>query len=103
MIEFDLVTSRRRFSGNRPKIYLEPEIMKKTGMTAADYFKLINIETAKLIAIVMVVGFGCYHGILNLTYAVTPCKGLFLDGVYKEGGDGQWQPWGCMMHKYTHT
>ena len=97
--------SRRRSSGSgtRDRSLDDPDIMTKSAMTAADYFKMLNIETAKLISIVLVVSFGVYHGILNLTYGVTPCKGLFLDGVYKEGGDGLWQPWGCMMHKYTNT
>lgn len=92
-------TSRRRSRGRLQ----EPDATTKASLTATDYFKLLNIETAKIISIVLVIGFGAYHGILNLTYAVTPCKGLFLDGVYKEGGDGLWQPWGCMMHKYTIT
>lgn len=77
--------------------------MAKSDMSAADYFKLLNVETAKVISIFLVIGFALYHGMLHLTYGVTPCKGLFLDGVYKEGGDGLWQPWGCMMHKYTYT
>ena len=96
------ITSRRRNSGARGQTQ-EPETMSKSALTAADYFKMLNIETAKLISILLVISFGVYHGILNLTYGVTPCKGLFLDGVYKEGGDGLWQPWGCMMHKYTNT
>ena len=48
----------------------------------------------------MVVAFALYHGMLHLYYGVTPCKGLYKDGMYK--GDF-WQPWGCMMHKYTQA
>ena len=29
--------------------------------------------------------------------------GLLQDGMYKEGGGGLWQPWGCMMHKYSKS
>ena len=38
--------------------------------------------------------------LLHATYGVTPCKGLLKDGMYK---GSQWQPWGCMMHRYTKT
>ena len=38
--------------------------------------------------------------LLHATYGVTPCKGLLKDGMYK---GAQWQPWGCMMHRYTKT
>ena len=37
----------------------------RSSLTATDYFKLLNIETAKFISIVLVVGFGAYHGILG--------------------------------------
>ena len=69
-------------------------------LSAADYIKLINIRTGKLLAIILVVAFGVYHGLLHLHYGVTPCKGLIVDGAFK--GD-LWQPWGCMMHIYTQT
>ena len=37
-------------------------------MTPADYFKLLNIQSAKTIAIFLVIFFALYHGILNLSY-----------------------------------
>lgn len=61
---------------------------------------LINYGTGKILALVLVLTFGVYHGLLHLYYGVTPCKGLYKDGMFK--GDF-WQPWGCMMHKYTQT
>lgn len=66
-------------------------------LSAADYIKLINIRTCKLLALCLVVAFSIYHGLLHLHYGVTPCKGLIVDGAFK--GD-LWQPWGCMMHSY---
>ena len=52
------------------------------------------------LALLLVASFAVYHGILHFTYGVTPCKGLLKDGMYK---GASWQPWGCMMHKYTQT
>ena len=83
--------------------FAAPGSSSNTGMTAADYFRLLNADTAKFIAVCLIIGFSIYHGVLHVQYGVTPCKGLLKDGVYKEGGDGLWQPWGCMMHKYTKT
>ena len=51
-------------------------------------------------ALLLVASFAVYHGILHFTYGVTPCKGLLKDGMYK---GASWQPWGCMMHKYSQT
>jgi len=68
--------------------------------TPADYMRLLNVTTAKFLAIILVIAFAIYHSLLHATYGVTPCKGLLKDGMYK---GSQWQPWGCMMHKYTRT
>ena len=90
--------------------------MLKKGKSADYYMNLLNVKTAKVIAVVLVILFGgVYHGALHLLYGVTPCKGLLKDGIYKAGstafdfrgdfnqGTGLWQPWGCMMHKYTNV
>ena len=89
--------------------------MLKKGKSADYYMNLLNVKTAKVIAVILVVLFGgVYHGALHLLYGVTPCKGLLKDGIYKAGstafdfrgdfnqGTGLWQPWGCMMHRYTN-
>ena len=89
--------------------------MLKKGKSADYYMNLLNVKTAKVIAVILVILFGgVYHGALHLLYGVTPCKGLLKDGIYKAGstafdfrgdfnqGTGLWQPWGCMMHKYTN-
>ena len=89
--------------------------MLKKGKSADYYMNLLNVKTAKVIAVILVILFGgVYHGALHLLYGVTPCKGLLKDGIYKAGstafdfrgdfnqGTGLWQPWGCMMHRYTN-
>ena len=90
--------------------------MFKKGKSAEYYMNLLNVKTAKIIAVIFVLFFGgIYHGALHVLYGVTPCKGLLKDGIYKAGstafdfrgdfnqGTGLWQPWGCMMHKYTNV
>ncbi len=69
-------------------------------LSAADYIRLINIRAGKILALCLVLAFTTYHGLLHLYYGVTPCKGLYEDGMFK--GD-LWQPWGCMMHKYSQA
>lgn len=77
----------------------------------------INASNAKKIALLLVVGFVCYHGILHIRYGewlessdtdleinystlgTNSCKWLLSDGRYK--GDQEWQPYGCMLHRYT--
>ena len=49
----------------------------------ADYMRLLNIGTAKFLAVVLVVVLASYHSILHVTYGVTPCKGLLKNGMYK--------------------
>ena len=90
--------------------------MFKKGKSADYYMNLLNVKTAKIISVILVLFFGViYHGALHVFYGVTPCKGLLKDGIYKAGttafdfrgdfnqGTGLWQPWGCMMHKYTNV
>ena len=89
--------------------------MFERGKSVEHYMSLLNVTTAMVISIILVILFGgIYHGALHLFYGVTPCKGLLKDGIYKAGstafdfrgdfnqGTGLWQPWGCMMHKYTN-
>ncbi|KAJ8321058.1 hypothetical protein KUTeg_002645, partial [Tegillarca granosa] len=85
----------------------------------------LNIENAKLVALCMVVGFVMYHGVIRLKYGMVfssitysqvinialtadsrtahqrndSCKWLLSDGRFP--GYNVWQPYGCMMHKYT--
>ena len=44
---------------------------------------MLNIGTAKCVAILMVVLLGVYHCVLHATQGVTPCKGLLKHGMYK--------------------
>ncbi|KAK3593520.1 hypothetical protein CHS0354_037045 [Potamilus streckersoni] len=59
----------------------------------------LNVENAKILAFVMVVGFLMYHSVIHLKYGNDSCKWLLSDGRFP--GYGVWQPYGCMMHKYT--
>ena len=61
-VRTDETRSRRRSSGtgSRGPSIDDSDKMTKSTMTAADYFKMLNIETAKLISIVLVISFGLY-------------------------------------------
>ncbi|CAG9855806.1 unnamed protein product [Phyllotreta striolata] len=59
----------------------------------------INSRNAKKIALLLVIGFACFHGILHLRFGTNSCKWLLSDGRYK--ADEEWQPYGCMLHLYT--
>ncbi|CAH2981507.1 unnamed protein product [Chilo suppressalis] len=61
----------------------------------------LNVENAKLVAFVLVLGFIGYHGILHLRYGPDSCTWLLSSGRYK--GDHEWQPYGCMLHRYSKT
>ncbi|XP_018798527.1 PREDICTED: CAS1 domain-containing protein 1 [Bactrocera latifrons] len=61
----------------------------------------LNANNAKKVALLLVLGFVAYHGILNWQYGSDSCQWLLSKGRFK--GDNEWQPYGCMMHKYTET
>ncbi|CAH0584540.1 unnamed protein product [Chrysodeixis includens] len=61
----------------------------------------LNVENAKLFAFVLVIGFIGYHGVLHLKYGSDSCTWLLSSGRYK--GDHEWQPYGCMLHRYSKT
>ncbi|XP_054287835.1 N-acetylneuraminate 9-O-acetyltransferase-like [Macrosteles quadrilineatus] len=67
----------------------------------AELIKKINAKNAKYVAFSLVLGFILYHGIIHLRYGSDSCKWLLSDGRYK--GDMEWQPYGCMMHRYSQT
>ncbi|KAJ2943540.1 hypothetical protein O0L34_g16649 [Tuta absoluta] len=70
--------------------------------TSAEWFiDQLNVENAKLVAFVLVIGFIGYHGILHLRYGPDSCTWLLTSGRYK--GDHEWQPYGCMLHRYSKT
>ncbi|KAG7295882.1 hypothetical protein JYU34_020966 [Plutella xylostella] len=60
-----------------------------------------NVNNAKLAAFAIVLGFIAYHGILHLRYGPDSCTWLLSSGRYK--GDHEWQPYGCMLHRYSKT
>ncbi|CAH2039234.1 unnamed protein product, partial [Iphiclides podalirius] len=70
--------------------------------TSAEWFiDQLNVKNAKLVAFLLVLGFIGYHGILHLRYGPDSCTWLLTSGRYK--GDHEWQPYGCMLHKYSKT
>ncbi|KXJ69047.1 hypothetical protein RP20_CCG000406 [Aedes albopictus] len=68
---------------------------------AEQFIQSLNASNAKKLAFLMVLGFTIYHGLLHLRYGSDSCKWLLSDGRFK--GDKEWQPFGCMLHKYTET
>ncbi|XP_073946759.1 N-acetylneuraminate (7)9-O-acetyltransferase [Choristoneura fumiferana] len=70
--------------------------------SSAEWFiDQLNVGNAKLVAFVLVLGFIGYHGILHLRYGPDSCTWLLSSGRYK--GDHEWQPYGCMLHRYSKT
>ncbi|XP_029649299.1 N-acetylneuraminate 9-O-acetyltransferase-like isoform X1 [Octopus sinensis] len=61
----------------------------------------LNVENAKFVAFIMIIGFIAYHGIIHLKYGNDSCKWLLSDGRFP--GYSTWQPYGCMTHKYTKS
>ena len=78
--------------------------------------KRVNVTNAKKIAVLVVIAFIIYHGILHLSYGeiyflfninsiyqsfisgINSCKWLLSDGRFQ--GYRVWQPYGCMLHTY---
>ncbi|XP_049281782.1 N-acetylneuraminate 9-O-acetyltransferase [Anopheles funestus] len=65
------------------------------------FIQNLNASNAKKLAFAMVLGFVVYHAFLHLRYGSDSCKWLLSAGRFK--GDKEWQPYGCMLHKYTET
>lgn len=61
----------------------------------------LNARNAKKIALLLVLGFTIYHGMLHLSYRIDSCKWLLSDGRFQ--GYHVWQPYGCMLHNYSRT
>ncbi|XP_039285449.1 N-acetylneuraminate 9-O-acetyltransferase-like [Nilaparvata lugens] len=67
----------------------------------AEIIQQINSKNAKLIACGLVLSFILYHGVIHLRYGTDSCTWLLSDGRYK--GDMEWQPYGCLLHRYSQT
>ena len=65
---------------------------------SSNLIKYFNMNTAKLFAIVFMFLFVAYHGYLNSFYGRNSCNRLLEEGHIL--GNTEWQPSGCMMHKY---
>ncbi|KAK7113317.1 N-acetylneuraminate (7)9-O-acetyltransferase-like isoform X2 [Littorina saxatilis] len=69
--------------------------------STSEITQYINVENAKLVALVIVLGFVGYHGSIHLKYGSDSCRLLMSDGRFP--GYNTWQPYGCMTHKYTRS
>lgn len=64
-----------------------------------DLIRHINMRNFKFVVFFLVFLFIFYHGYLNSFYGRNSCNRLLGQGHIK--GDNEWQPFGCMIHKYT--
>ncbi|XP_012941606.2 N-acetylneuraminate 9-O-acetyltransferase [Aplysia californica] len=72
-----------------------------TSSATKEITQYLNVGNAKLVALTMVIAFVLYHGSLHFRYGNDSCKWLMSEGRFP--GSNTWQPYGCMMHKYTKT
>ncbi|XP_074654898.1 N-acetylneuraminate (7)9-O-acetyltransferase-like isoform X2 [Tubulanus polymorphus] len=63
--------------------------------------QFVTVENAKVVAFSMVVTFVLYHGLIHLKYGSDSCQWLLSDGRFQ--GYNAWQPYGCMMHRYSKS
>lgn len=76
--------------------------METKSTSKAEYFiQQLNANNAKKVALLMVIGFIVFHGLIHLRVGSDSCKWLLSDGRLKR--DREWQPYGCMLHQYTET
>lgn len=65
----------------------------------SDINRLISVEKAKILALVIVTAAILYHGLIHFQYGADSCQWLLSSGRFQ--GYGVWQPYGCMMHKFS--
>ena len=65
------------------RLYEVGTFHEQTNSQFVKSFRLLNIGTAKCVAVTIVLTLGVYHSVLHATYGVTPCKGLLKHGMYK--------------------
>lgn len=64
-----------------------------------DLLKYFDFKYAKYLSILFVCLFILYHGYLNSFYGRNSCNRLLEEGHIL--GNNEWQPFGCMIHKYN--
>jgi hypothetical protein len=107
----DQVLINKKLSPPKPSHHhnsndLSPSRRKKRGDAehdplAYDLTIYFNMKNAKYIAIFMCTIFVFYHGSLNSLYGRNSCNRLLGEGHLMS--DNEWQPNGCMIHKYTNN
>ncbi|XP_059174219.1 N-acetylneuraminate 9-O-acetyltransferase-like isoform X2 [Physella acuta] len=70
-----------------------------TSSATKEITQYLNVNNAKLVALAMVFAFILYHSTLHFKYGNDSCKWLMSEGRFP--GSDSWQPYGCMMHKYS--
>ena len=63
-----------------------------------DLIKYFDFKYAKYLTILLITLFILYHGYLNIFYGRNSCNRLLDEGHIL--GNNEWQPFGCMIHKY---
>jgi len=71
------------------------------GWGAERVVEQLQARTAKRVSLGLCVVSLALHGLLHAAYSPDSCTWLLSRGRYK--GDHEWQPYGCMLHRYTHT
>lgn len=71
------------------------------GHTPHAVLRLLTASSARRIAVALVLLFVTYHGILRLVFGADSCSWLLERGQLH--GHDVWQPYGCMIHTYTHS
>lgn len=64
-----------------------------------NFMKYLNLNFAKFIALILIISFVFYHGYLNSFYGRNSCNRLLGEGHIL--ASKEWQPYGCMIHKYN--
>lgn len=97
------VTVTHRAPSGTNSVDAEPMKMpnRSSCVNTSDVNRLISVENAKILALVIVIGAMLYHGIIRYRYGTDSCQWLLENGRFQ--GYGIWQPYGCMMHKFSKS
>ncbi|KAL7020418.1 hypothetical protein ACKWTF_011523 [Chironomus riparius] len=72
-------------------------------VSKADYIiAQLNVQSAKKLCFLVTFFFILYHSIIHLKFGNDSCK-FILEDLGRFKGDREWQPFGCMIHKYTQS
>ncbi|PAA88338.1 hypothetical protein BOX15_Mlig034020g1, partial [Macrostomum lignano] len=78
---------------------MELSSQRFNSLATKEISQIVNVENAKRLALLLMVCFSAYHGVLLLKSGGDTCKWLLSEGRFQ--GYSTWQPSGCMAHKYS--